>query len=361
MEIKVNLNKRTDRSYKIQIGRKNFSSLKKLIPQKFAPDKCIVVTDSNVGRIYNSEIKAVFLSSKEHRTFIITIPAGEKSKSQKVRDKLEREIIKLNPSRQSLLIAYGGGVVGDITGFLASTILRSIKYIQVPTTIISQVDSSIGGKTGINLPESKNLIGTIYQPAHVHIDIEFIQTLPEEEYLNGLAEIVKSFIIADEKAFSFLENNANGLLKREPKTLQYCIEQSVRIKSNIVEQDENETGLRKILNFGHTIGHAIEACSDYRIKHGFAVSEGILVEAQISNQLGKLSENDFQRIKNILEKFGLSKNIRRKYDFNSIWKKILFDKKKNKNGVGFSLISKIGKCEYNILVERSVVKSAYNK
>ncbi|MBU2585183.1 MAG: iron-containing alcohol dehydrogenase, partial [Bacteroidetes bacterium] len=178
MEIKVNLNKRSDRTYKIQIGRKDFSSLKKLIPQKFAPDKCIVVTDSNVKRIYNSEIKAVFLSSKEHRSFVITIPAGEKSKSQKVRDKLEREIIKLNPSRQSLLIAFGGGVVGDIAGFLASTILRGIKYIQVPTTIISQVDSSVGGKTGINLPESKNLIGTIYQPAHVQIDIDFIQTLP---------------------------------------------------------------------------------------------------------------------------------------------------------------------------------------
>jgi 3-dehydroquinate synthase len=332
-----------------------------LIPQKFSPDKCIVVTDSNVGRIYTSGIKSAFLSSKDHRSFVITIPAGEKSKSQKVRDKLEREIIKLNPSRQSLLIAFGGGVVGDITGFAASTILRGIKYIQVPTTIISQVDSSIGGKTGINLNESKNLIGTIYQPSHVLIDINFLKTLPEEEYLNGIAEIVKSFLIADVKAFGYLEINLYNLLKREPKALQYCIEHCVELKRKIVEKDENEIGFRKILNFGHTIGHAIEALSNYHIKHGFAVAEGMLVESQISNQLGRLRGVDLKKIQNIIEKLGLDKKLRHKYEFNSIWEKISFDKKKAKDGIGFSLLSKIGKCEYNIFVDKSVVKSAFKK
>ncbi len=359
MEIEVNLNKRSDRSYKIEIGRNKFSALGDLIRKKFSPDKCILITDSNVSKLYNSKIKSVFLSSDKFKSHFISIGAGEKSKSQKVRNKLEREIILQQPSRSTLLIALGGGVVGDITGFLASTILRGIKYIQVPTTIIAQVDSSIGGKTGINLPQSKNMIGTIHQPSFVFIDIDFIKTLSEEEYLSGLAEIVKSFVIANKNSFCFLENNYEKLLKRDPEVLQYCIEKCVEIKRKIVEKDENEIGLRKILNFGHTIGHALESCSNYRIKHGFAVAESMIVESRIANKIKVLEASQFNRIAELISKLKLDKKLRSRFEFNLIWDKMLFDKKKLKDKITFSLPLKIGKCEYNIFVNKSVVKSAF--
>jgi len=359
MEIELNLKKRSDRSYKIQIGRNNFFSLGKLISEKFSPDKCIIVTDTKIDKLYKSKIKSGLLSNKNFKTHLIKIPSGDKSKSQKVRDLLEREVILQHPTRNTILIALGGGVVGDITGLLASTILRGIKYVQVPTTIIAQVDSSIGGKTGINLPESKNMIGTIHQPSFVLIDIDFIKTLPVVEYLNGLAEIIKSSVIASNNLFRFLEDNFEKLLMRDPEVLQYCIEKCVRIKSGIVQQDETENGLRKILNFGHTIGHAIEAFSNYRVKHGFAVAEGMIVESRIANQMKILQASEFGRIAELISNLGLDKKFRSRYKFNLIWEKILFDKKKVKDKIVFSLPSKIGKCEFNIVVNKPIVKSAF--
>ncbi len=359
MKLKLNLKRETNRSYSIDVGQNKLISLRNYILKTLKPDFFVIITDTNVGKIYKAKLKKVFLSDKKSSVFLIQIPVGEKSKSQTIRDQLERKIIQLNPSKQTVVIAFGGGVVGDITGFLASTILRGIKYIQVPTTVIAQVDSAIGGKTGINLPEAKNLIGTIYQPNYVLIDTDLLQTLSEEEYLNGISEIVKSFIIGDRDAFNFLEKNYYKLLKRDKKVLGYCIERALKVKLKIVEKDEFENGLRKILNFGHTIGHAFEAQSNYKIKHGFAIAAGMIIESKIAYKIGLLSRSELIRIIELIGRLKLLPGFDEIYSFNSIYKKILFDKKKIEGGIGFSLPTKIGKCRYNVLVRKKIIKSVY--
>ena len=276
MRIDFQLEYSVNISYPIIISNGIFSSLRKIIDDEFFPDKCVVITDSNVYSIYKDKIKNELLLNSPNY-FLISIQPGESSKSQMVRDELENKIIDLKPSRSTLLIALGGGVVGDLTGFLASTLLRGIRYIQVPTTILAQVDSSIGGKTGINTKHSKNLIGTFYHPKLVLIDTNFLITLNNEEYYNGFAEILKAMLIKSKEGFKVIENNIEKIKSRDQDTISDLISRSIKIKNEIVQADPFENGLRKILNFGHTIGHAIEALSNYQIKHGFAVIEVILV------------------------------------------------------------------------------------
>ncbi len=359
MRFSLPLKIQKDLSYLIITGKDIFKNLPRTIEKKFNPDKSIIITDENVFHLYERKIKDE-LKEKLKNAELIVIPAGENSKSQKMRDELENQIIDFKPSRNSMIIAVGGGVVGDISGFLASTILRGIKYIQVPTTIISQVDSAIGGKTGINTTHSKNLIGTFHQPSLVWVDFNFIQTLPEEEYLNGLAEVLKSLLIASNNGFEFLETYANQVLERNEYYLNQLINQSIKIKTEIVAKDPEEKNLRKILNFGHTIGHAIEALSDYQIKHGFAVAEGILVESYLSFMTNKLTEVELFRIQYIVNRLKLDKLQRKKFSFEKVYEKMTFDKKRINDQITFSLLRKIGKCDYNKIVNKELIEFAYN-
>ncbi len=359
MNITLPLKVKKDLSYEIRTGKGIFKNLKNFIEKNLHPDKVIIITDENVFHFYAKKIKDELIVNSNN-FHIVKIPAGEESKSQKVRDQLENEIISLKPSRETLLVAIGGGVVGDITGFLASTILRGIRYGQVPTSIIAQVDSAIGGKTGINTEHSKNLIGTFHHPSLVLVDINFLRTLPDEEYFNGLAEILKSMLIGSKEGFDFLETNVDKLIIRDEKVLIRLIEESIKVKVKIVKKDPDEKNLRKILNFGHTIGHAIESLSNYKLKHGFAVAEGIIVESYLSYLVNGLSEVDLLRIQYIVDKLKLDKYERRKFSFKKVFEKMSYDKKRVNNQITFSLLKKIGNCDYNVIVKEELVELAYN-
>ncbi len=359
MNITLPLQIKKDNSYEIQIGRGIFKSLKYFIEKKLLPDKVIIITDENVFDLYKQKINDELISGSKN-FHIIKIFAGEKSKSQKVRDKLENEIINLKPSRETILVAIGGGVVGDITGFLASIVLRGIRYVQVPTSVIAQVDSAIGGKTGINTKHSKNLIGTFHHPSLVLVDAEFLKTLPDEEFFNGLAEILKSMLIGSKKGFEFLETNLIKLINKDEKVLLRLVEESIKVKVDVVKIDPDEKNLRKILNFGHTIGHAIESLSNYKLKHGFAVAEGIVVESYLSFLVNGLSEVDLFRILYIVDKLNLDKNERRKFSFKKVYERMSYDKKRINDQITFSLLNEIGNCDYNIFVKEELVELAYN-
>ncbi len=359
MKITLPLLIKKDFSYQIEIGKGIFENLKHFVEKNLKPDRVIIITDNNVFNLYEQKIKDE-LTKDSKNYHIIKIPAGEISKSQKIRNKLENEIISLKPSRESILVAIGGGVIGDITGFLASIILRGLRYVQVPTSVIAQVDSSIGGKTGINTKHSKNLIGTFHHPSLVLVDTDFLKTLPDEEFFNGVAEVLKSMLIGSSNGFEFLENNVDKFVNRDEKVLKRLIEESIKVKVEVVQKDPNEKNLRKILNFGHTIGHAIESLSQYKLKHGFAIAEGIIVESYLSYLTNGLNEVDLFRIQYIVDKLGLDKNVRRKFNFKKVLEKMTYDKKRVNNQITFSLLNKIGKCGYNVIVNEELVELAFN-
>jgi 3-dehydroquinate synthase len=273
---------------------------------------------------------------------MIEFPAGEDAKSIGTTVAVVERLLRLGADRKSALLALGGGVVGDVTGFIASTFMRSVPYIQIPTTLMAQVDSSIGGKTAIDLPEGKNLLGTFYQPRGVFIDVKFLDTLPEEEMSSGLAEAIKYGVIDNVEFFNFLERNIDAIKERDRDVLEEIIENACRIKKGIVEIDEKEMGLRRVLNFGHTIGHAIEAESNYTMSHGAAVSLGMVAAARISESMHDFPHSDRERIEHLLESVGLSCRIPRTITTDGIMARLRADKKKEGDRIHFVLLKKIG-------------------
>ncbi len=263
-----------------------------------------VITDDTVFKLYKERIDQQFSKEGLNYKFIL-FKHGEKSKKLKVFQKISEEMLRLGFDRKSSVIAFGGGVAGDIAGYVAGTFMRGIPFIQVPTTLLAQVDSSIGGKVAVDLKYGKNTTGLFYQPLKVIIDIDFLKSLPDIEFNHGMVEIIKHGIIRDEKYFKFIENNIFAIKKRAPKVLISLIYQSCLIKGDVVRKDEKEKDLRRILNFGHTIGHGIEVIKNYRLKHGQAVGFGILKESEISHKLGYLSKTDIMRIVQIINKFGI--------------------------------------------------------
>ncbi len=234
----------------------------------------------------------------------IVLPHGESIKSRAMKEKIEDALIEKGCGRSTCLIAIGGGVLIDLVGFVASTYCRGISYISIPSTLLAMTDAAIGGKTGINVAKAKNWIGAFHQPQRVYIDFTLLRTLPQNDYTYGFAETIKHSLIADPDLFQFLEENHSALILREPSLLKEMVWRSCQIKLQIVEQDPFETkGLRRILNFGHTIGHALETLSNYELPHGQAVLLGMLVEAAIAQQLGYLSSSAFTRIHKFFEQF----------------------------------------------------------
>jgi 3-dehydroquinate synthase len=289
-----------------------------------------IVTDDNILRLYGKHFdKVPFLS----------ITPGEKNKKLELINELAAKLLDLGVDRSGFLVGIGGGVVCDIAGFLASVYMRGIQFGFVSTSLLSQVDASVGGKNGVNVGTVKNILGTFNQPEFVICDPLMLKTLPDDEYLSGLAELIKHGLISDSELFNTIEQNIESILKRDPSLLIKLITKSVEIKASVVGEDEKETGRRKILNFGHTFGHAIEAQSG--LKHGFAVASGMVIAADISVKLGMLQPEDRSRIFNLLNSFGLLK------DYNISVEKmkefIIHDKKKKGNEVDFILIEKTGK------------------
>ncbi len=292
-----------ERSYDIRVERGVLKDIGRLVSGLGLKGRAAVVTNPTVGELYGGTV-VESLSSAGLSPFLITLPDGEEYKSLEEASKVYDALIAERFERSSPIIALGGGVIGDMAGFVAATYLRGVPYIQVPTTLLSQVDSSVGGKTAVNHPRGKNLIGAFYQPRAVFIDPDVLKTLPEREMKAGLAEVVKYGVIWDAGFFAYLEENASRLLATGPE-IEKAIEASCGIKAEVVGLDEKEEGLRSILNFGHTFGHAIEALSGYgAYRHGEAVAIGMLMAARLSGRLG-LSAECAPRLEGLLKALGI--------------------------------------------------------
>ncbi len=339
--IKVNLDKKTSASYEIYIGENILDRIGLIIAKNNWASRYIIVTDSNVSALYGERVQATF-RELELEVDMIDFPAGETSKNFENSLHIIDRMIDLGADRTSALIALGGGVVGDITGFMASIYMRGIPHIQVPTTLLAQVDSSIGGKTGIDLPQGKNILGTFCQPKGVFIDLAFLKTLMPREFGSGLVEIVKYGIIDDPELFSSLEIETEAIRTRDINFLEEIITRSCRIKKGIIEIDEMEKGVRRILNYGHTIGHAIEAESRYSISHGEAVSMGMVVSAAISERLKYLPSEDRERIVSLISAIGLPNYIPKALTPDGILSRMKMDKKKEGDTIYFILLKGIG-------------------
>ena len=265
------------------------------------PRRVFVLTSAPIWGLWGE----VFQASFAEPPIVLFLPPGEENKTIKNVESLLREMARAGGDRGSLLIAFGGGIVGDVGGFLASIFMRGIPYVQVPTTFLAQVDSSVGGKTGVNLPEGKNLVSSFYHPLAVFADIGVLATLPERELRAGLMESVKAGIIRDRALVRFMEEHADEVLGRNPKALEKVIAASIRMKAGVVNQDEREKGLRMILNFGHTVGHALEQATSYKLLlHGEAVGWGMVAVLHLARQRGTISRAQFERLENLIHLYG---------------------------------------------------------
>jgi 3-dehydroquinate synthase len=294
-----------ERSYPIWIGHDQLPNLGSALDAVGFPRRVGLVTNPTVGDLYGAQVIAA-LRGSQRQVNVIRIPDGEEYKTLATLEQIYDQLIDWRFDRYCGLLALGGGVIGDLTGFAAATFLRGIPFVQVPTTLLAQVDSSVGGKTGVNHPQGKNLIGAFYQPRHVHIDVGVLATLPGREYAAGLAEIVKYGVIRDAAFFAWLEQARPALLSRAPEALETAVMRSCQIKADVVESDENEQGLRAILNYGHTFGHAVETLAGYGvIRHGEAVAIGMVMAARVAQRIGCGSQVDVVRITTLLQSFGL--------------------------------------------------------
>ena len=293
--ININLEKR---SYPIYVGEgllENYGLLKKHISNK----KVAIITNDKIAPLYLEKISNTLSVEKE--IIPIILPDGEVFKNFETLNLIYDTLLKNKANRQITLIALGGGVIGDITGFAAATFMRGVDFIQIPSTLLSQVDSSVGGKTGINHPLGKNMIGAFYQPKCVIADINLLETLPDKELSAGLAEVIKYGLIRDSSFFEWLENNVEGIIKRDSQLLIEAVVRSCQNKVDIVESDEFESGIRAILNLGHTFGHAIETATGYgKWLHGEAIAIGMVMAAYLSEQMGWLTKEENQRIKSLI-------------------------------------------------------------
>lgn len=339
MKLTINI-KEKRKFYPIIIGDELLEDVPTMLKKEEPNVKYILITDSNVDK-YHTKKFFDLMKGEGLKTEKIVIPPGEQTKSITTYNNLIQQLINLEADRSSILIAFGGGVIGDITGFAAATYMRGIKFIQIPTTLLSQVDSSIGGKTGINLPQGKNLIGVFYHPEKVFIDISTLDTLPEEELRNGLIELVKHAIIKNKKLFYYLKENIQKIINKEEDVLKTVIYQSLKIKKEIVEQDEKEKDIRKLLNYGHTFGHAIESLNGYKIPHGKAVCAGMMLAAKLSKELGFIKDEELKEHNVLLSKIILQgiKKISASKMLNETKK----DKKRLNAKLNFILLKGIGK------------------
>jgi 3-dehydroquinate synthase len=301
-----------------------------------------VIADEYVASLFGETILES-LGTENIANELITFPRGEESKKLDTVGKLASSLAQKGFDRKDGLIALGGGVTGDITGFLAATYMRGIPFVQVPTTLLAQVDSSVGGKTGVDIPEGKNLVGAFYQPRCVYIDSRVLSVLPENELLNGLAEVIKYGVIYDRTFFEFLETRRQDILALELPVLEEMIATCCAIKAEVVEKDERESDLRRILNYGHTIGHAIEAVSGYSLAHGSAVAIGMVAAAELGVLKGILGADEKVRIEKLVSDFGLPVEIPGELDRKEIINYLKTDKKTVGGRMFFVLPTTIGK------------------
>ena len=342
--IKLKVNTKSQ-NYNIIIGTDLVSKIFSLAKNNSLNFKqCLLIVDKNISKKIISKVKKSLIKKKVYFYFF---KASEKNKNQNNVNKILDILLKKNFSRDDCLISIGGGITGDVCGFAASLFKRGLKFINVPTTLLSQVDSSIGGKTGVNTKYGKNLIGNFYQPNLVISDIQFLKTLPKREIICGYGEILKHSLIANKNFYNFLNKNSNKILKLSTPFIEKSIYESCKIKKNVVEKDEKEKGLRKILNFGHTFAHAYEASLGYskKLNHGEAVILGIKTALKFSLKKNILKKNEYVEIINHISNLNFQSSINKFFnikDLNKILTFMLKDKKNNSDKINLILLKKIG-------------------
>jgi len=330
-----------ERSYTVHIGQGILPDLGAFCRGLALNGSAALITNTTVAPLYLPQAKSA-LEAAGYVVKVIALPDGEEFKNSATVELIYDELIAAGLDRGAFIVALGGGVVGDMAGFAAATFLRGIPFVQVPTTLLAQVDSSVGGKTGINHRLGKNLIGAFYQPKMVLIDLDTLDTLPEREYLCGLAEVLKYGVVLDSDLFDFLAAGVEAVKRRDKKALLHVIARSCAIKASVVERDEREGGLRAVLNFGHTIGHAVETLAGYgAVKHGEAVAIGMAQIAQLSNLRGYATAVETNMIIDLIKDLGLPVELPA-YPLAEYQKIIEHDKKKRDDGVNFIFNRGIG-------------------
>jgi len=343
-----------DRSYPILIEKGLMANIGSDLKKRSIAKRFMVITDSTVAMHYGNAVLSS-LAQAGFSTDLIDFPAGEASKTLATVANLASRLAQAGWDRKDGLIALGGGVTGDITGFLASSYMRGVPFVQIPTTLLAQVDSSVGGKTGVDIPEGKNLVGAFYQPRAVYIDLQVLRSLPKAELLNGIAEVIKYGVIYDRDFFSFLEGQRSAILALELPVLEQVIATCCTIKAKVVAKDEREADLRRILNFGHTIGHAVEADSGYQLAHGSSVAIGMVAASRLAVAKGMFSAADADRLEVLIDAFGLPTSIPATANSDRLKGYLLTDKKTVAGRPFFVLPTAIGRVEITADVDEALL------
>ena len=343
MRFRCTLKRVVDDSYDIEIGRRLQSRLIEDLKNGLAGNikRFAVVTDSTVLPLYADEILSL-LRENGYSAEIFTIPAGEKSKTRRMKEFVEDSMLEKGFRRDCAVIAVGGGVVTDLAGFTAGTFGRGVPFINYATTLLAAADASVGGKTAVDTPLATNLIGLFNQPEKVYIDIDCWKTLPPRQLSSGLAETIKHACLGDREMFGYLEKHIEDILAGDEAACEYIAEKNCDIKYRVVMQDERESGLREILNLGHTVGRAIETVSDYDLLHGEAVAVGLAAQARLSRSFGYMTDEDVQRTESLLVRAGLPVRIPEGIDRKALLRKLYTDKKVRDGKLRFVLQKGIG-------------------
>jgi 3-dehydroquinate synthase len=345
-----------DRSYSILIAPGALAQLPALVASRWKGRSVFVITDTNVNRLYGRTVTRGLVAAG-FEPVLLGVPAGEESKSIDVYYAVLTALLENRIRRGSVIIALGGGVVGDLAGFAAASVLRGVEFVQVPTSLLAQVDSSVGGKVGIDHHLGKNLIGAFHQPALVVIDPTVLTTLSRREFRNGLAEIIKIAVALDPKFFAMLARNTGGLAPANTAFLTRVIATAVGLKAAVVENDEREAGLRKVLNLGHTLGHAIETASGFSLRHGETVAIGMVLEGRMAATVGLLRIEDLLKIKTVLEAVGLPTRMPGKLDMHKVRTSLALDKKGKEGMPLFVLPKAIGASAIDVPMPDALIRS----
>ncbi len=361
MDKEIQINYDGKPCYKIKLRNNYDQLLASILDIKNSNYKKIcIVTDSNVAKLHLEEVKSA-LNNSNWQIYDFIFDAGEASKNIDVVQKLYEELIRNKFDRYDALLALGGGVVGDLTGFTAATYLRGIDFIQIPTTLLSQVDSSIGGKTGVDFKSYKNMVGAFHMPRLVYMNIQVLRTLPESQLSSGMGEVIKHGLIQDKDYYSYIKSHKEQILSLDDKTMIDLVYGSCMIKGRIVEEDPKEANIRGYLNFGHTIGHAVEKLSNFTLSHGECVSLGMVSASYISMKEGHITEEEFEDIKRTLSEFHLPIKIS---DFDSDSNEVLLTTKSDKKMVGnqvkFIELNSLGEAFINRNLSDSILLDAIN-
>ncbi|MBF0313389.1 MAG: 3-dehydroquinate synthase [Oligoflexia bacterium] len=339
-----------------------FAEMVSYLQSNYQNYKVAIITNDTILSLYAEPFYRLLKSAKIAAE-LFSFPPGEQYKNRHTKEMIEDQMFFKAFGKDSVVVAMGGGVVTDIAGYVAATFCRGVPLVMIPTSLLAMVDASIGGKNGVDTPSGKNLIGTIYQPQKIIIDPKFLKSLPVAEFKNGIVEMIKHGAVLDADYFGFMEKNVENILRQDQKVVEQAIQESVRIKTAVVKEDEREKAKRHLLNFGHTYAHAMETLSNYSMGHGEAVAQGMLVESYMGMLLGKFPQSDFERLKKIVADYAIPLYFPNGIDAKKIQACMVYDKKALKNTPRFVLLKTIGEaydfqgryCEY---IDESIITKA---